>query len=139
MRERRSGSIVNIGSVAGHVALPWMPLYSASKSALAALTDGLRMELEADRLHVMLVSPGYVLTAFQKHAFGLAPPRRVVNAKSFAISPDRCARDIVRGLRGRARIVVTPRWGWFMIALHGLAPGRVEARLMRMNQPEETS
>ena len=45
MRERRSGFIVNIGSIAGKVTLPWMTLYSVSKYALGSLTEGLRMEL----------------------------------------------------------------------------------------------
>jgi NAD(P)-dependent dehydrogenase (short-subunit alcohol dehydrogenase family) len=42
MRERGGGMIVNIGSIAGKVPLPWFTLYSATKSALGSLTDGLR-------------------------------------------------------------------------------------------------
>ncbi len=137
MRSRGSGTIVNIGSIAGHVSLPWMPLYSVSKSALAALTASLRMELAPDNIHAMLVSPGYVLTKFQAHSAGLTPPRKVVDAKRFAISPDQCARDILRGVRERARIVVSPRWGWFMIGMHQLMPRRVEAHLMNLNQSAE--
>ena len=49
MRERRSGMIVNVGSIAGKVTLPWFTLYSASKYALGSLTDGLRMELKPRR------------------------------------------------------------------------------------------
>ena len=45
MRARRSGMIVNVGSIGGKVVLPWMTLYSVTKSALGALTEGLRMEL----------------------------------------------------------------------------------------------
>ena len=139
MRRQGSGTIVNIGSIAGHVALPWMPLYSASKSALGALTDSLRMELKRDGIHVMLVCPGYVLTDFHSHSFGLQPPARVTDGKRFAISPDRCARDIVNGLENGARIVVTPRWGWFMIGMHRLAPRLVEAHLMQLNHSPERS
>src|SRR5690348_6513799 len=40
MRERRSGMIVNVGSIGGKVVLPWMTLYSVSKFALGALTEG---------------------------------------------------------------------------------------------------
>ncbi len=137
MRRQGSGTIVNVGSIAGHVALPWMPLYSASKSALGALTESLRMELKPDGIHVMLVCPGYVLTDFHSHSFGLRPPAKVVDGKRFAISPDRCARDIVNGLERRARIVVTPRWGWFMIGLHRLMPRVVEAHLMQLNHSPE--
>jgi short-subunit dehydrogenase len=138
MRAQGHGSIVNVGSIAGRVALPWMPLYSASKFALDALTESLRMELAPAGLHVMLVCPGYVLTEFQAHAFhtnpaGPVPPEKVVESKRFAISPRQCAEAIVRGIERRARIVVAPRWGWFLIALHHVMPRAVEAHLMHLN------
>ena len=62
MRERRSGMIVNVGSIAGKLTLPWMTLYSASKSAVGSFTEGLRMELQRDGVRAMLVCPGYVKT-----------------------------------------------------------------------------
>jgi short-subunit dehydrogenase len=136
-RKQRTGMIVNIGSIAGSVVLPWMPLYSASKSALAALTESLRMELARDNIHVMLVCPGYILTSFHEHSFGLTPPARVSDGKRFAITPDQCATDIVRGIERRARDVITPRWAWFLIAMHRLAPRAVEAHLMQLNHYPE--
>jgi short-subunit dehydrogenase len=57
----------------------------------------------------------------------------VVNGKRFAISPLQCAQAIVRGIERRAKIVVAPRWGWFLIALHNCMPRAVEARLMHLN------
>src|SRR5437867_1667505 len=65
---RRGGMIVNIGSIAGKVSLPWFTLYSATKFALGSLTQGLRMELAAHGIRTMVVCPGYVKTAFQSHA-----------------------------------------------------------------------
>jgi short-subunit dehydrogenase len=134
LRARGSGIIVNVGSIAGHVSLPWMPLYSASKSALATLTETLRMELAPAGIHVMLVSPGYVQTSFQEHSRGTPPPR-VAAGKTSAITPDQCAAAILRGIERRPRMVVTPRWGWFLIAMHRLMPRVVEARLMQMSVP----
>jgi short-subunit dehydrogenase len=131
MRAQGSGSIVNVGSIAGCVALPWLPLYSASKFALGALTGSLRMELAGAGIHVMLVCPGYVKTDFQAHAIGPAPPK-VAEGKRFAITPVECAEAIVRGMERRARIVMAPRVGWFLVALHNLAPRAVEAHLMHL-------
>ncbi len=136
-RKQGAGSIVNVGSIAGDVALPWMPLYSASKSALAALTGSLRMELAGDGIHVMLVCPGYVLTDFHRNSFGLAPPAKVTAAKRFAITPAQCAEDLIGGLERRARIVFTPRSSWFLMALHRLLPQAVEAHLMQLNHSAE--
>ncbi len=58
MRERRHGRIVNISSVAGRLSTPLMGWYCASKHGLEAVTDALRMEVEADGVRVMLVEPG---------------------------------------------------------------------------------
>ena len=49
MRNRRSGMIVNVSSIGGKMPLPWATLYSASKYAVTALTEGLRMAAECAR------------------------------------------------------------------------------------------
>ena len=133
MRARRSGMIVNVGSIAGKMTLPWLTIYSASKYALGSLTEGLRMELRGDGIHAMLVCPGYVLTGFQKNViFGKAPDR-VVEGRRFAITPADCARDIRRGVERGARTVVTPRSGWLLVAAMRLFPSVVEGRMAEMN------
>ncbi|MCK8498880.1 SDR family oxidoreductase [Myxococcus fulvus] len=62
MRERRSGLIINIGSLGGVVGLPFQGLYSASKFALEGLTESLRQEVEAFGIQASLVEPGDVRT-----------------------------------------------------------------------------
>ena len=68
LRERR-GRIVNIGSVAGRLAAPFMGVYGASKHAVEGLTDALRREVQPMGVHVALVRPGFVDTPFagQEH------------------------------------------------------------------------
>jgi NAD(P)-dependent dehydrogenase (short-subunit alcohol dehydrogenase family) len=58
MREQGEGRIVNVSSVAGRMSTPLMGWYCASKHALEAVTDALRMEVEADGVRVVLVEPG---------------------------------------------------------------------------------
>lgn len=58
MRERGRGRIVNVSSIAGRMSNPLMGWYCASKHALEAVTDALRMEVEADGVRVVLVEPG---------------------------------------------------------------------------------
>lgn len=58
MRERGEGRIVNISSVVGRLSTPLVGWYSASKHALEAVTDALRMEVEGDGVRVVLVEPG---------------------------------------------------------------------------------
>ena len=111
MRARRSGMIVNVGSIGGKVTLPWMTLYSVSKYALGALTEGQRMELMRDGIHTMLVCPGYVKTGFQKNVRAGSTPEQVQKARRFAITPEQCAEAIRRGVERDARTVVTPALG----------------------------
>jgi NAD(P)-dependent dehydrogenase (short-subunit alcohol dehydrogenase family) len=54
------GRIVNIGSIAGRAATPFIGPYSASKFALEALTDAMRMELRPWGIRVSIVEPGAV-------------------------------------------------------------------------------
>jgi NAD(P)-dependent dehydrogenase (short-subunit alcohol dehydrogenase family) len=64
MRERSSGCIVNIGSVAGRIARPFSSIYDSTKHALEALTDGLRGELQPFGVRVSLIRPGFIITEF---------------------------------------------------------------------------
>ncbi|MEM7035299.1 MAG: SDR family oxidoreductase, partial [Chloroflexota bacterium] len=59
---RGQGRIINIGSVSGQITLPFFGPYSASKSALAALTRALRMELKPWGIPVTLIQPGNIQT-----------------------------------------------------------------------------
>lgn len=133
MRERRTGMVVNVGSIGGKMTLPWLTIYSASKYALGSLTDGLRMELRRDNIGVMLVCPGYVLTGFQKNVIKGRAPDKVLEGRRMAITPEECARDIRRGVERGARTVMSPRAGWLLVAAMRLFPSIVEARMAAMN------
>jgi NAD(P)-dependent dehydrogenase (short-subunit alcohol dehydrogenase family) len=56
------GRIVNVGSVAGRSALPFLGAYAASKHALEAVTDALRVELRPFGIEVAIVQPGTIAT-----------------------------------------------------------------------------
>lgn len=60
------GRIVNIGSLSGLIATPFTGAYCASKFALEALTDALRMELQPWKIQVSLVEPGFIQTPLIK-------------------------------------------------------------------------
>jgi NAD(P)-dependent dehydrogenase (short-subunit alcohol dehydrogenase family) len=64
MRERRSGLIVNIGSIAGWIAVPFQAFYSASKFALEGYSESLRMEMRPFGVRVVVIEPGDHKTPF---------------------------------------------------------------------------
>ncbi|MBT2372148.1 SDR family oxidoreductase [Pseudomonas fluorescens] len=65
---RSKGLVVNIGSVSGVLVTPFAGAYCASKAAVHALSDALRMELAPFGVRVMEVQPGAIDTSFAKNA-----------------------------------------------------------------------
>jgi short-subunit dehydrogenase len=125
MREKGGGSIINISSVAGHIPVPYMALYSASKFAVNAIGKGARLELKRDNINVLTVCPGYVSTEFGAHV--VADRKGNVRPQSVrGITAERVAQATYRGYCKRKREVIVP---WTMIPvikLYQLFPGVVE-------------
>jgi NAD(P)-dependent dehydrogenase (short-subunit alcohol dehydrogenase family) len=69
---RGKGRVVNIGSIGGRVALPFVGPYAASKFALEALTDSLRRELRRAGVEVSIVRPGGIATPIWDRGIGAA-------------------------------------------------------------------
>ena len=65
---RAKGIVVNIGSVSGVLVTPFAGAYCASKAAVHALSDALRMELAPFGVRVMEVQPGAIASSFAKNA-----------------------------------------------------------------------
>ena len=68
MRKQRAGQIINISSIAGKLSTPSNGTYSATKFALEALSDALRLELAPFGVAVVLVEPGAIKTCFDATA-----------------------------------------------------------------------
>jgi NAD(P)-dependent dehydrogenase (short-subunit alcohol dehydrogenase family) len=115
MRQQGGGRIVNVSSIGGRVAVPHLVPYSASKFALAGLSEGLHVELARDNIIVTTVCPGLMRTGSPVNAmFKGQRPREYA---WFAISDSlplssinavRAARQIVEACRrGDAELVIT--------------------------------
>jgi short-subunit dehydrogenase len=125
MRKSGGGTIINISSVAGHVPVPFMTPYSATKFALNAIGKGSRMELRRDNINVLTVCPGYIQTEFGSHM--VAVKKGNVRPQSVkGITAERVARATYDGYRKNKREVIVP---WTMIPvvkLYQMFPGLVE-------------
>ena len=69
MRKQGYGRIIQNSSVLGLITLPYRGAYNASKYALEGITDTLRLELDDTAIHVSLIEPGPIESAFRKNAF----------------------------------------------------------------------
>ena len=129
MRERKRGRIVNMSSLAGKLAIPMFGAYSASKYALEAWSDALRLEVYPFGVEVVLIEPGVIKTNFQATAREVSADywaaaakspyaevyegynrRRKSADKSATATPEDCARVVLRAVREtppRPRYTVT--------------------------------
>ncbi len=64
MRKQGAGRIITIGSMAGHAGMPYQAIYSASKHALEAINESLRLELGGSGIDATIVCPGDFQTGF---------------------------------------------------------------------------
>lgn len=69
MKQRDSGHIINIGSIAGYESYPGGSVYCGTKHAVRAITQGIKMDLSGTRVRVSSVSPGLVNTEFSEVRF----------------------------------------------------------------------
>ncbi len=66
MRQQRSGTIINVSSIGGEIAMPLGAWYYASKHALEAFSDSLREEVKQFGINVVILQPGIIKTEFEK-------------------------------------------------------------------------
>ena len=148
MLRRGKGRILMIGSVSGRIPAPMLGAYHASKYALEALNDALRMELRPFGVDVVMIEPGTIRTEFAGRAVSEAKTQRaqatryrdvyakqaelVAKFDGVSTSPDVVAKAIVKQVetkRPRTR-VVAPGGFMFLIAAVKLLPTRFVDALM---------
>jgi len=101
MRARGSGRIVNISSVVGRVSFPGMGGYSATKYAVEAISDALRLEVAPFGIDVVLIEPSFVATAIGASADALdvvPSPADDAYRKLIARGRDYMAEQVANGI-----------------------------------------
>ena len=69
LRKQQRSHIIQISSILGFICLPYRGAYNASKYALEALTDTMRLELKNSSIHLSLIQPGPVCSRFRENAY----------------------------------------------------------------------
>jgi NADP-dependent 3-hydroxy acid dehydrogenase YdfG len=116
MVERGSGHVVNVASLAGRFAVPGSAVYSATKHAVVALSEGLAYTTVPQGVFVTAVNPGLVATERFPHTDAIEQGRRVMR-------PERIAEAIVKVVReGIWPVYSVPRWLAAMQVFRVLTP-----------------
>src|SRR5579871_4533986 len=135
MRQQGGGDIVNISSVSGHIATPYMSGYAATKHAMNAIGKAGRMELLRHNINVLTVSPGYIATDFVKNMTKGKHSERVGSSVKYAVTPDVVADATLGGLLKRKREVIVPKFYKWFIKLYQTSPGAVERMIRKRLKP----
>ncbi len=123
------GHLVNIGSLAGKTAARYMGAYSATKHALSAYSQQLRLELGVQGLHVLLVSPGPIARdeprtygADKMKSLPASASKPGGGVKVNLIQADRLAQQILRACQRRKPELVVPGRARWIFAISQLWP-----------------
>ena len=158
MRAQGTGRIVNVSTMGGRLVIPFIGSYNASKFALEAMSDALRMETRPFGVRVILVEPGGVHTNFnaaanqnaQQHTTNTNSPyyrflvpftRFIGQIEGMSSSPEAVAKIILRALttrNPRARYVATPDARVMLAVMLRMSDGMRDAVWSRMLDMKES-
>ncbi len=131
MKQRRSGRILNVASMAGFVPGPHMAIYYATKAFVISFSEALREEVRGSGISVSVVCPSESPTNFQARA-GIE--RTNLNRRIFLTDPAFIAREAFDGLMRNKPVIIPGVKNKFLIfSLRFLPPGAVRSFVRWLN------
>jgi uncharacterized protein len=124
MLKENKGQIINIASQAGKLATPKSSVYSATKHAVLAITNSLRMELVETNIVVSAVNPGPIKTPFFERAD--VTGNYTKNVEKFMLEPTFVSEKILQLIAKPKRELNLPGWMGIGTTVYLLFPGLVE-------------
>ena len=116
MRERKSGTIINVASTAGFQAVPYMATYAATKAFVLSFSEALWDENRAHGVHVMALCPGVTETNFFEASKIDRPPMRTVQ------TPEEVVEAALRGMARKKSVVISGWTNWFTVEAERFVP-----------------
>lgn len=132
MAERGGGHIINVSSAGARRALPGLGIYAATKAAMHAFSQALRVEGKAAGVHVTEILPMSVRTPFFRNARNHAA--RPYEAGFWSTSPERVAACILRAIRHPVPEVYTSLLSRFALSVDAMNPRWLDAVLAALHQ-----
>ncbi|MBI2678499.1 MAG: SDR family NAD(P)-dependent oxidoreductase [Candidatus Koribacter versatilis] len=131
MKAQGSGAIINISSVAGYIAVPYMAAYCATKHALNAFSHAARVELAGTGVNVLNVCPGYIKTNFASNLVRGKERYRYGGADRPGATPEDVADATLKAyLKGKREIVVPASNQW-AIRMYQHSPALVDRTMKK--------
>jgi len=130
MKQQRRGQIINVSSLAGKIAAPYEGAYAATKFALTAISDALRLELFDYGITVITVYPGPIETPFRENALKEIEPA-AASLVVRHIPAVRVAEAIVKAARDERAEVYVTCFNRLAVALKAISPRFIDWGMRR--------
>jgi len=128
MCHKKRGKIMNVASLLSYLPLPYLSVYSATKSFILAFTECLQAELENDNITVTAVCPGPIDTGFQSKEISNTYAYRLNRAST----PESVASTAVKHLlNGKGTKIIGP-YNWFLVFLTRITPVALMLRIRKI-------
>lgn len=133
MQERKSGTIINIASMAAFMPVPYMATYAASKAFVRSFTEALSAECKPLNVHVMLFAPGLTKTNFNESA-GINNEKGVGLSSDYQTAatqtPEEVADELLAALDAKQTFHISGGRNRFGARLATLLPNAMITRFM---------
>ncbi len=106
MRERKEGHIINVSSIAGHLVFEASAVYSGTKFAVRAITEGLRMEEAPNNIRTTIISPGTITTELLNSISDPVLKSSIVEVSKIGIEPASIARSVAFAIEQPADVAI---------------------------------
>jgi short-subunit dehydrogenase len=131
MRERKDGLIINVSSIVGRRSMPGISVYCASKFALNAFSESIRVELKPDNVRVVSFYPGVTRTNFGDNL--LTGPNKVEGkGRAKVSSAEDVGKAIVKAARKEPRDAYATLFDRVFVWAAKLTPGLLDKMLGKM-------
>lgn len=138
---KNNGSVVGVSSIAGFHGLPGRTGYSASKFAMHGFLETIRIENLRDKLHVMIIAPGFTASEVRKRALTADGSEQGNSPREEGqlMLPEHVAKWVLRGIRKKKRNKILTWEGRFTALLQRIIPGVVDYIYYREMKKEPDS
>lgn len=130
MRERNSGTVVNVASMAAFIPAPFMAAYAASKAFVKSFTEALSEENRPFNIRIMLLCPGATETRFFETAKINETEKKALLGQTTIQTPDMVADEAMRGMKDSKTVVVSGFSNRIMAKLTALVPNSLAAKFI---------
>jgi uncharacterized protein len=130
MQARKSGTIINVASMAAFVPVPYMAVYAASKVFVRSFTEAIAQECKPYNLHVMLLCPGLTKTNFNQAAGIDNEKGKALTEGANLQTADEVAEEAMKGLDQKKQRVVSGLGNRVSANMTALLPNRLIAKQM---------